>query len=92
MSSVVFNPKNRILVLLIFSITLPLSNSLVYAEWTVITPPVSSSLWSLTGIHFTSTNEGWAVGSDGSGPVLLHYLCLDGSKLNFTLNGDLPLL
>jgi len=78
MSSVVFNPKNRILVLLIFSITLPLSNSPVYAEWTVVEPPHVSGNWVLNDVHFISTNEGWAVGTtvlengDWEG-VLLHY-------------------
>ena len=51
------------------------STSLVYAGWIVVSPPAVSSDWTLYGVHFTSTSEGWAVGSDfynGKG-VLLHF-------------------
>jgi photosystem II stability/assembly factor-like uncharacterized protein len=85
MSSVVFNLKNRILVLLIFSITLPLSNSPVYAGWTVVEPPHVSGNWVLNDVHFISKNEGWAVGwnvpeNHEEKGLLLHYY--DGSWID----------
>ena len=52
-----------------------LSNSWVCAGWITVSPPAVSSDWTLYGVHFTSTGEGWAVGSDfhnGKG-VLLHF-------------------
>ena len=52
------------------------STSWVCAGWIVVSPPAVSSDWTLYGVHFTSTSEGWAVGSDffynGKG-VLLHF-------------------
>jgi hypothetical protein len=49
-----------------------------YSEgvWTHVSPPYVSPGWSLRGVHFTSSNEGWAVGydSENSRGVLLHYL------------------
>ncbi len=44
-------------------------------SWSFVTPPEVSSDWGLAGVHFTSSDEGWAVGRDnwnGSG-VLLRY-------------------
>ncbi len=47
-------------------------------KWTSVTPPAPvgvSGAWQLSGVHFTSATEGWAVGWDhqnGIG-VLLHY-------------------
>ena len=41
-----------------------LSGSLVDAGWVTISPPDVSSDWSLYGVHFTSADEGWAVGSE----------------------------
>jgi hypothetical protein len=43
--------------------------------WTAVTPPAVSSACSLFAVHFTSPNEGWAVGKDynKSKGVLLHY-------------------
>jgi len=80
MGSVACSLKKRVLALLIFSLTLSLSNSFIYAEWTSVHLYFSSLYhrWGLSGIYFTSPNEGWAVGSDPSGGrgtgVLLHYL------------------
>ena len=66
-----------------FKLFLPLlfllfSCSLVHAQWTSVTPPTVSGDWWLDGIHFTSPNEGWAVGGSSSGEnnrigVLFHY-------------------
>jgi hypothetical protein len=48
-------------------------------SWTFVTPPSVSLKWRLTGVHFTSSNEGWAVGWKKRGDgvkdrgVLLHY-------------------
>jgi hypothetical protein len=47
--------------------------------WTAVSPPTVSSNWFLSGLHFTSSSEGWAVGTDLSNlanirGVLLHYL------------------
>ena len=46
------------------------------SNWTNVDPPYVSSNWSLYGVHFTSSNEGWAVGEDSANSkgVLLHYL------------------
>jgi hypothetical protein len=62
-----------LLVLLFTFLTYP--NSRVYAEWSVISPPYLSPNWYLNGVHFTSSNEGWAVGDDSVNErgVLLHY-------------------
>lgn len=47
-------------------------------SWTDIKFPYPSVSWWLSGIHFISSNEGWAVGGDGQqggkGGILLHYL------------------
>jgi hypothetical protein len=43
--------------------------------WTSIDPPNVSSRWYLNAVHFTSSNEGWAVGIDSENrrSVLLRY-------------------
>jgi hypothetical protein len=38
-------------------------------SWTSVTPPAFDGEWILTAVHFTSADEGWAVGGTG----LLHY-------------------
>ena len=59
-------------------------------HWEAVTPPSVSSNWYLVGVHFTSPDEGWAVGQDSGGSssdypdtsgtattgrgLLLHYL------------------
>ena len=44
------------------------------SDWKVVVPPNVSSDWWLNDVHFTSPDEGWAVGSDMDGfGVLLHY-------------------
>jgi hypothetical protein len=45
-------------------------------EWLIFPTPYVSANWYLEGVHFTSPNEGWAVGRDFSNNegVLLHYL------------------
>ena len=53
---------------LLFAVLL-FSHSSVYGQWTSVTPPTVSGDWYLNAVHFTSENEGWAVG----GNVLLHY-------------------
>jgi hypothetical protein len=44
-------------------------------KWISISPPYISSEWRLNSVHFTSPDEGWAVGSDciNKRGVLLHY-------------------
>ena len=53
-----------------------LSHSFVYGGWEKVNPPAVSLDWTLYGVHFTSRDEGWAVGSDfvNKKGVLLHYL------------------
>ena len=40
------------------------SSSLVYGQWPSAALPSVSSDWALYGVHFTSPDEGWAVGVD----------------------------
>jgi len=56
-------------VILLFSI------SLGYADWTPVSLPDVSQNWGLSGVHFTSSNEGWAAGIDYTNKrgTLLHY-------------------
>jgi hypothetical protein len=56
----------------------------VYAEWEAVDPPYVSSNWWLSGVYFTSSNEGWAIGTDDSNfkGVLLHYS--NGSWISVT--------
>jgi hypothetical protein len=44
-------------------------------KWSSVSPPYVSSEWRLNNVHFTSADEGWAVGSDWTNKrgVLLHY-------------------
>jgi len=46
------------------------------SNWTWVETPYVSSDWSLNSVHFTSADEGWAVGTDNQNNrgVLLHYL------------------
>jgi hypothetical protein len=42
--------------------------------WKLVTAPASTGSYRLNGVHFTSADEGWAVGEDLSGGgILLHY-------------------
>ncbi len=46
-------------------------------SWSAVTTPTVSSDWGLMAVHFTSSNEGWAIGSNAQPNykgVLLHYL------------------
>jgi hypothetical protein len=45
-------------------------------SWSSVSPPSVSANWELFSVHFTSVNEGWAVGLDESNMmgVLLHYI------------------
>ena len=56
-------------------VILLLSYSSVHAQRTSITPPAVSGYWTLSGVHFTSANEGWVAGWDSENHkgVLLHY-------------------
>ncbi len=38
--------------------------SLVFAAWVNLSPPAVGQDWALYGVHFTSADEGWAVGSE----------------------------
>ena len=66
--------KRAIIFFLPFFILL-LSHSSVYAEWTMVTPPTGNQYWEVVRVHFTSTNEGWAVGYNYGADIgtLLHY-------------------
>ena len=66
----------RMLILCISLFIIISSGSLAYGNWLYVTPPSVSSNWYLNGVHFTSANEGWAVGTDQANlkGVLLHYV------------------
>ena len=60
-----------------FGICIVFSGAIAYGGWESIHLPYVSSGWDLRGgCHFTSSNEGWAVGLNGelNIGVLLHYL------------------
>ena len=67
--------KKRVGVFIISLSLLLFSSSFVYGQWDSVNPPSVSSAWDLYGVHFTSANEGWAVGYDWENQrgVLLHY-------------------
>jgi hypothetical protein len=73
-SGIGHHAKGSFVLGLFFTILL-IANSSVYAEWTVVNPPSVGSYMDmeLFDVHFTSTNEGWAVGLVDLGGVLLHY-------------------
>ena len=76
MKRIVSEHKKRVLILGLLFAILWIVNTSAYAEWKVVPLPYVSSCWYLQAVHFTSSNEGWAVGDDclnGNG-VLLHYL------------------
>lgn len=52
-----------------------LSGSPLHASWSASTPPGVSGTWELSGVYFTSPNDGWAVGYDSENDrgVLLRY-------------------
>jgi hypothetical protein len=56
-------------------LTLLFVQSLAHSQWTSVTPPTITGDWNLLDVHFTSANEGWAVGWDDTNDrgVLLHY-------------------
>jgi len=84
MKSVIFHHDKGIFILGLFFAILLIANSSVYAEWTVVNPPLVSSEWDLSGVYFTSPNEGWAVGADyfNNMVILLHYLNGSWSSVN----------
>ena len=47
-------------------VILLLSYSSARGQWASVTPPDVSTYWDLRGVHFTSADEGWAVGMDYS--------------------------
>lgn len=67
--------KKRTLISVLSFILLISLTSFVYGQWTSVAPPSVSSNWWLHGVHFTSADEGWAVGIDNTNHtgVLLHY-------------------
>jgi hypothetical protein len=69
------NLGQKCLFILLPFIILLCSNSSGYADWTVVNPPSVISDWQLNKVHFTSANEGWAVGQGISNlvGVILHY-------------------
>jgi hypothetical protein len=73
------NHSKWALALLLPFIILLLSHSSVRAQWTSVPPPTVDGNWFLTGVHFTSANDGWAVGTNYVGAdsshvgVLLRY-------------------
>jgi len=67
----------RVGVLVLMLLLLP--GSLVFAAWVNLSPPAVGEDWALYGVHFTSADEGWAVGSETYDivrrrGVLLHFL------------------
>jgi hypothetical protein len=63
---------------LVFVFLLPLmivlfSDSSVYGQWTAVVPSAINEMLELQGVHFTSADEGWAVGKDSYQGALLHY-------------------
>ena len=54
------------------------------SNWTNIEPPNVSTSWFLNSVHFTSSNEGWAVGVDNQNNrgVLLHNLSGTWTSVN----------
>jgi hypothetical protein len=62
----------------VFVFLLPLmivlfSDSSVYGQWTAVVPSAINEMLELQGVHFTSADEGWAVGRDSYQGALLHY-------------------
>ncbi len=56
-----------------------LPGSPVFAAWVNLSPPAVGQDWGLYGVHFTSADEGWAVGSETYDivrrrGVLLHFV------------------
>ena len=76
--------RQTISLLEIFIPVLLIAVSAAHAEWTVVTPPNISADWSLAGVQFISSSEGWAVGQDFTNKkgVLLHFL--DGAWTSVT--------
>jgi hypothetical protein len=67
MSHMGFKCKRVFLILGILCAVFLSSNTSVYGQWSAVDPstlPVISPNWQLESIHFTSSNRGWAVGSD----------------------------
>ena len=67
----------RVGVLVLMLLLLP--GSLVFAAWVNLSPPAVGQDWGLYGVHFTSADEGWAVGSETyeivrRRGVLLHFV------------------
>ena len=75
MNSWVRVEKKRVGVIILYLLVVVFWSSFVYAQWTSVVPPSGTAGWVLQAIHFTSPDEGWAVGLDGvnSQGVLLHY-------------------
>jgi hypothetical protein len=75
MNKIAFARKKGFYLVIMIVTVLLLPSSVVFAKWTSVTPPDVSSGWGLNGVHFTSSSEGWAVGTDNSNGrgVLLHY-------------------
>ena len=71
----ILSANRTLLAFLFFFFFVVVSNSLVYAGWEVVDTPFVSAFWDLRSVHFTSKDEGWAVGGDDvrKEGVLLHY-------------------
>jgi hypothetical protein len=67
--------KQLLISSLCFIILLLCSSTFVCAQWSSASPPSVSTNWWLTGVHFTTADEGWAVGGDVANgrSLLLHY-------------------
>ena len=67
--------KKRGLISSVVFIVWVCSCSLLYAGWSNVVPPSVSNTWELNAVHFTSSYEGWAVGTDDVHQIgaLLHY-------------------
>jgi len=67
--------KSQIFISFLSFVALLFVNSLSYGQWTSFPPPFVSSGWDVSGVYFTSSGEGWAVGGDNVNRrgALLHY-------------------
>jgi len=76
--------KKEILILGLTIICFVSFASFAYSQWSSVNPPNVSKDWLLTEVHFTSPDEGWAVGADTTNKrgVLLRYSWGTWTSLN----------
>jgi hypothetical protein len=98
MKKVILRFKKGSLVVGVFFSILALTGALVYASWTeILRPDLNSSEWHLYDVNFTSSDEGWAVGSKSvpvdplisrDRGVLLHYRNGSWTKIDLPDDGS----